>query len=47
VVQRIKQSARVFEHKWANRLPISTPCFEITKAGDVAAFIDAIVAPSP
>jgi hypothetical protein len=47
VVQRIKQSARVFEHKWADRLPISTPCFEIHKAGDVAAFIDAIVAPSP
>ena len=29
------------------KLPISTPCFEIHKAGDVAAFIDAIVAPSP
>ena len=47
VVQRIKQSAQVFERKWEAKLPISTPCFEIHKAGDVAAFIDAIVAPSP
>ena len=47
VVQRIKQSAQVFERKWETKLPISTPCFEIHKAGDVAAFIDAIVAPSP
>jgi len=47
VVQRIKQSARVFEHKWADRLPISTPCFEIAKAGDVAVFIDSIVVQQP
>lgn len=47
VVQRIKQSARIFEQKWADKLPISTPCFEIAKAGDVAAFIDSIVVPQP
>ena len=47
VVQRIKQSAQVFERKWAGKLPISTPCFEIAKAGDVATFIDSIVTPSP
>ena len=47
VVQRIKQSAQVFERKWEAKLPISTPCFEIAKAGDVAAFIDSIVVPSP
>jgi hypothetical protein len=47
VVQRIKQSARVFERKWEAKLPISTPCFEINKAGDVAAFIDAIVVTQP
>lgn len=43
VVARIKQSAEVFERKWAQRLPITTPCFDIAKAGDVAAFIDSIV----
>jgi len=40
VVDRIKQSARVFERKWAQRLPVTTPCFDIAKAGDVAAFIE-------
>ncbi len=47
VVQRIKQSAQVFEHKWEAKLPISTPCFEIARAGDVAAFIDSIVVAKP
>jgi hypothetical protein len=47
VVQRIKHSAAVFERKWAQRLPISTPCFHIERAGDVAAFVDAIVTPTP
>lgn len=45
VVQRIKKSAAVFEAKWAQRLPISTPCFDIQQAGDVARFIDSIVSP--
>jgi hypothetical protein len=47
VVQRIKSSAAVFERKWAQRLPISTPCFNIARAGDVAAFIDSIVTAPP
>ncbi len=47
VVQRIKGSAAVFERKWAQHLPISTPCFNIAKAGDVAAFIDSIVTAAP
>lgn len=47
VVQRIKESARVFERKWAPRLPVTTPCFEIARAGDVAAFIDSIVIAPP
>lgn len=47
VVQRIKQSAHVFESKWAGRLPISTPCFEIIKVGDVATFIESIVVRQP
>lgn len=47
VVQRIKQSAAVFERKWAHHMPISTPCFEISKPGDTAAFIDSIVSRLP
>lgn len=43
VVARIKRSAAVFERKWAARLPLTTPCFDIAKTGDVAAFIDSIV----
>lgn len=43
VVQRIKRSAQVFEHKWAQHLPITTPCFDIAKPGDVAAFIKSVV----
>jgi hypothetical protein len=43
VVERIQASARVFERKWAERLPITTPCFHIARLGDVAAFIDSIV----
>lgn len=43
VVRRIKQGAEVFERKWLKQLPITTPCFEIKKQGDVAAFIDFIV----
>jgi hypothetical protein len=46
VVERIKRSAQAFEHKWASQLPISTPCFDIARAGDVAAFIESIVTQS-
>lgn len=47
VVQRIKQSAEVFESKWADQLPISTPCFDIAKAGDVVTFIESILVKPP
>ena len=40
LVQRIKHNGAVFERKWAHRLPVSTPCFEIAQPGDVAAFAD-------
>lgn len=43
VVQRIKRSAQIFERKWSQRLPITTPCFDIAQPGDVAAFIESIV----
>lgn len=39
VLERIARSAAVFERKWANRLPVFTPCFEIRQPGDVQAFI--------
>ncbi len=42
LAQRIQTSAAVFERKWAQRLPVSTPCFEINKVGDVAAFIASV-----
>lgn len=47
VVERIKTSAKVFERKWAQQMPISTPCFYITRPGDVAAFIESIVVKGP
>lgn len=40
-VSRIAASAAVFERKWQNRLPVTTPCFEIQQAGDVARFMAA------
>ena len=42
LAQRIQRSAAVFERKWAGRLPLSTPCFEINRVGDVAALIASI-----
>jgi len=47
VVQRINHSAAIFERKWAQRLPITTPCFDIARPGDVAAFIESIVVKQP
>lgn len=47
VVQRIKASAAVFEYKWRQRLPLTTPCFNIVQPGDVAAFIDTVVTELP
>jgi hypothetical protein len=44
-VERVQASARVFERKWAHRLPVTTPCFEIRQPGDVARFIASCVRP--
>jgi hypothetical protein len=40
-LSRIAASANVFESKWVSRLPLTTPCFDIQQAGDVARFISA------
>lgn len=45
VVERIAQSGGVFEAKWAHRLPLCTPCFDIRGRGDVAAFLAAHTTP--
>ena len=45
--ERVKANGRVFELKWAHRLPLSTPCFEISRLGDVAAFVDSIAWVAP
>ena len=42
LIERVKTNACAFEHKWAHRLPVQTPCFAIHQSGDVAAFIDSI-----
>jgi hypothetical protein len=47
VVERIVASARIFEAKWAQELPITTPCFHIEQVGDVERFIASIVGQSP
>ena len=39
VVHRIARNAEAFERKWAARLPVTTPCFEINAPGDVARFL--------
>lgn len=43
VVDRICASARIFESKWAQQLPITTPCFHIEQSGDVERFIASLV----
>lgn len=37
MLERIASSGSIFEHKWAHRLPVETPCFSIRCPGDVAA----------
>lgn len=39
VLHRIAGNAEVFEKKWADSLPVTTPCFEINAPGDVARFL--------
>lgn len=38
-VERVRASAQVFEHKWQHALPVNTPCFDITRTGDVERFL--------
>lgn len=47
LIERVKKNAQAFEHKWADRLPVKTPCFEIHRPGDVAAFVDSITTAAP
>jgi hypothetical protein len=42
VLERIAKSAKVFERKWAQHFPITTPCFDIAREGDVARFISSL-----
>lgn len=37
MLERIAASGAIFEHKWAHRIPLETPCFSIRCPGDVAA----------
>ena len=46
VAERIMRSAAVFEHKWQQRLPVSTSCFNIDQPGDVRAFVTPLMAPA-
>lgn len=42
LARRIAASGTVFEAKWAHRLPVSTPCFDIAQPGDVKACAHAL-----
>ncbi len=42
LIDRIRGSATVFEHKWAHALPVTTTCFQIHKPGDVAAALQRV-----
>lgn len=42
LLDRIDNSAKIFETKWAHRLPITTSCFDINKPGDVSALVRSI-----
>lgn len=45
LVARVKTNAHAFESKWVHRLPVRTPCFAISRPGDVSAFVDSIAVP--
>lgn len=47
LIERVKRNAMAFEQKWAHRLPVTTPCFDIHKPGDVATFVDKISIAAP
>ena len=39
LVERVAASGRVFERKWAHRLPVATPWLECRQVGDVERFL--------
>lgn len=39
LVARVGASASAFERKWQDALPVSTPCFDIARVGDVERFL--------
>lgn len=39
LVERFERNGSAFERKWAHRLPLSTPCVDIARPGDVSAFV--------
>lgn len=47
LIERVKKNAQAFEHKWIHQLPVKTPCFEIQRPGDVAAFVNKICNVAP
>ena len=47
LIERVKANGEAFERKWAHRLPVKTPCFDIAQPGDVAAFVDAFAVVQP
>jgi len=38
LIDRVVRSGEVFERKWAARLPVRTPCFDIRRPGDIRRF---------
>ena len=38
LIDRFERNGSAFERKWAHRLPVTTPCVEIARPGDVSAF---------
>jgi len=46
MAQRIVASGRIFETKWAHRLPVATPWLECRAAGDVERFVRSLQDPA-
>lgn len=45
LIERVKNNGHAFEQKWAHRLPIKTPCFDIHRPGDIAALAASMSTP--
>jgi hypothetical protein len=43
LIERIVGSAAHFESKWRHQLPVTTPCFDIRRSGDVNRWIQRLV----